>query len=257
MTRTCKLVMVVVAALLLAGAGTATAMGLEAAVGGWRQSPSGSLGYDAIDDGDILDLEENFRYSEEQGFMGRVVLDMPLVLPNIYLMANTMEFSGTGQVGEEFKFGDISFNPGGFDSEVSLNHFDVALFYGIPFLETASLGLIDINFGINIRLYDYEVSIHQEWSGLDESEDGFLPIPMVFLWVQVSPIDELCFEVEGRGITYNGNDLYSIIGRVKINIFGPVFAAGGYRYDKLSVDEDDIEMNIEFSGPFLEAGFSF
>ncbi len=255
--RTGKLVMVVVATLFLVGTGTAGAMGIEAAVGGWRQSPSGSLGYDAVDDGDILDMEENFRYSEEEGFMGRVVIDMPLVLPNIYLMANTMEFSGTGQMGEAFKFGDISFDPGEFDSEISLNHLDVALYYGIPLLETASLGLVDINFGINIRLYDYEVSIHQELSGLDESEDGFLPIPMVFLWVRVSPIDELSFEVEGRGITYNGNDMYSIIGRVKMNILGPIFAAGGYRYDKLSVDESDVEMNIEFSGPFLEAGFSF
>lgn len=255
--RTCKLVMVVVATLFLVGTGTAGAMGIEAAVGGWRQSPSGSLGYDAIDDGDILDMEENFRYSEEEGFMGRVIIDMPLVLPNIYLLANTMEFSGTGQMGEEFKFGDISFDPGEFDSEISLNHLDVALYYGIPLLETVSLGLVEINFGINIRLYDYEVSIHQELSGLDESEDGFLPIPMVFLWVRVSPIDELSFEVEGRGITYDGNDMYSIIGRVKMNIFGPIFAAGGYRYDKLSVDESDVEMNIEFSGPFLEAGFSF
>lgn len=247
----------VVGVLVMAVAGTAGAMGIEAAVGGWRQNPSGSLGYEAIDDGDILDMEEDFRYSEEDGFMGRVVIDMPLVLPNIYLMATNMEFSGTGHVGEGFKFGDISFDPGDFESEIKLSHLDVALFYGIPFLETATLDLLSVDIGINIRLFDYDLSIHQELSGLDESKDGFLPVPMVFLRVRVSPIDELSFEVEGRGLSYDGNDMYSIIGRVKINIFGPLFAAGGYRYDKLAVDEDDVELNVEFSGPFLEAGFSF
>lgn len=259
MMRKCKMKMImgVLAVLLLSTAVTASAMGLEAALGGWRQNPSGSLGYEAIDDGDILDMERDLKYSEEDRITGRVVIDMPLILPNIYLMAAQMEFSATGRIGEAFNFGDYTFDAGEFDSELNLNHLDVAFFYGIPFLETLTLDRFSIDVGINVRIYDYEVKVHQELTGLDESDDGTLPIPMVFLWVQFNPIEELSFQVEGRGISYSDNDLYSIIGRVKVNIFGPVFAAGGYRYDKLDIDEDDVELDVEFSGPFLEAGFSF
>jgi len=36
-----------------------------------------------------------------------------------------------------------------------------------------------------------------------------------------------------------------------------LFAAGGYRYEKAKLDEEDVEADIEFSGLFLEAGVSF
>ena len=80
---------------------------------------------------------------------------------------------------------------------------------------------------------------------------------MIFLAARFRPIERLSFEAEGRGISYSGNDVYSLIGRVKVRIVGPLFAAGGYRYEKAKLDEKDVLADVEFSGPFLEAGFSF
>ena len=255
--RKCMLVMLILGTLIMANAGTAGAIGVEVAIGGWRQDPSGSMGYEVLDDGDILDLEQDLNYEDETRFSARVSIDMPLVLPNIYLMATPLEFSATGQKDGGFKFGDVNFDPGSFYSETVLDNLDVGLYYGIPFLETASLEKLNVDIGINVRIFDYELSIRQASTGLNESESGVLPIPMVFLAVQFTPIEELSFQVEGRGISYSGNDLYSIIGRVKVNIFGPLFAAGGYRYEKLKLDEEDVRVDVEFSGPFLEAGFTF
>jgi outer membrane protein len=251
------LLIAVLGTLIMATAGTVGAFGLEVAVGGWQQDPSGTLGYEVLDDGDLLDFEQDLNYEEETRFAARVIIDMPLILPNIYLMATPMEFSATGQKDGGFKFGDITFDPGPFHSETVLDHLDVGLFYGIPFLETASFEKLNIDLGINVRIFDYDLSVHQESTGLDESESGVLPVPMVFLAVQFSPIEELSFQVEGRGVSYSGNDLYSIIGRLKVNIFGPLFAAGGYRYEKLELDEEDVLVDVEFSGPFLEVGFFF
>jgi outer membrane protein len=241
----------------MATVNTAGAFGVEAAIGGWRQNPSGTLGYKVFDFGDILDLEQDLNYEDETRFTARVDIDMPLLLPNIYLMGTPLEFSATGQKEEGFKFGDFNFDPGPFYSKTVLDNLDVGFYYGIPFLETATFEKLNVDVGINVRIFDYELSVHQASSGLDESESGVLPIPMVFLAVQFSPIEDLALQVEGRGISYSGNDLYSIIGRVKVNIFGPLFAAGGYRYEKLKLDEEDVEVDLEFSGPFLEAGFSF
>jgi outer membrane protein len=173
------------------------------------------------------------------------------------LMATPVEFSETGQKDQGFKFGDINFDPGQFYSESVLDNFDVGLYYGIPLLETATLDKLSVDLGINVRIFDYELTIRQASTGLNDSVSGVLPIPMVFLAGRFSPVETLSFEVEGRGISYSGNDLYSLIGRIKINIFGPLFATGGYRYEKLKLDEDDVSADIEFSGPFLEAGLSF
>lgn len=251
------LIIGIVGALIMAAATTAGAFGAEVAIGGWRQDPSGTLGYKAVDDADLLDFERDLKYEKETRWSARVDIDMPLFLPNIYLMATPMEYSATGQKENGFNFGDIRFDPGQFESKTVLDHLDVGLYYGIPFLETATFNKLNLDLGINVRLFDYDLNVDQASSGLSESESGILPIPMVFLAVQFSPIEELSFQVEGRGISYSGNDLYSIIGRVKVNVFGPLFAAGGYRYDKLKLDEEDVVADVEFSGPFLEAGFSF
>jgi hypothetical protein len=80
---------------------------------------------------------------------------------------------------------------------------------------------------------------------------------MVYLALQIKPVDKLAIEAEVRAISYSGNKLYSLLGRVKYNIFGPVFATAGYRYDKLKIDEEDVEVDIDFSGPFIEVGFKF
>ena len=75
--------------------------------------------------------------------------------------------------------------------------------------------------------------------------------------LQIKPVDILAIEAEARGVSYSGNHLYSLIGRVKLNILGPVFVAAGYRLDKLEIDEEDVEVDADFSGPFFEAGFKF
>lgn len=238
-------------------AASAGAFGVEFAVGGWAQDPSGTLGYKVLNSNDILDVEKDLKYDTENRVTGRLKIDMPLFLPNIYLMATPMEFKEIGSKEGGFKFGDISFDPGPFETETVLDHFDVGLYYGIPLLETATFDKLNIDVGINIRIYDYDLNVRQASTGLSESEDGTLPVPMVFVAVQLRPFERLSLEAEGRGISYSGNDVYSLIGRIKFNIAGPLFAAGGYRYEKVKIDEEDVLADIEISGPFLEAGFSF
>ncbi len=242
---------------IFAAAQPASAIGLEFAVGGWAQGPSGSLGYKALSEDDILDVEQDLKYDDETRVSARLAIDMPLFLPNIYLMATPMEFSATGEKADGFKFGDITFDSGSFYSETILDNIDIALYYGLPFLETATFDKLNIDFGLNVRIYDYEINLRQDSSGFNESDSGTFPVPMIFLATQFRPIERLSFEAEVRGISYSGNDIYSLIGRVKVKIVGPLFAAGGYRYEKAKLDEEDVEADIEFSGLFLEAGFSF
>jgi outer membrane protein len=236
---------------------SAWAWGLEVAIGGWYQDPSGTLGYQAVGIDDILDLENDLNYKEETRVTGRINIDMPLFIPNIYLMATPMEFEAIGQKDGGFKFGDVNFDPGSFETKTVLDPLDVGLYYGIPLLETATFQKFNIDIGLNVRIFDYELKIQQDSTGLTETETGTLPVPMVFLAAQFRPLERLSLEAEGRGISYSGNDVYSLIGRIKFKIAGPVFAAGGYRYDKIKIDEEDVLADIEISGPFLEAGISF
>jgi hypothetical protein len=39
--------------------------------------------------------------------------------------------------------------------------------------------------------------------------------------------------------------------------FGPLFMAGGYRYDNRKIDYKDVDVDADIKGPFVEVGFEF
>jgi outer membrane protein len=233
--------------------GSAQAFGLEIAGGAWLQSPAGQLAYEPAGTNDILDLEQDLKYEDEWRFSGRLDIDMPLFFPNIYLLVTPMEFEGNGS--KTFKFGNSNFT-GNFFSALTLNNADIALYYGIPGLEALTLDMLNIDIGINVRVYDVEAQI-VDGATIDESVSYTLPIPMVFLALQFRPIEALALELEGRGITYKDDKAYSLIGRLRWNAAGPLFLAGGYRYDKIEIDEEGLFLDVDFSGPFAELGLAF
>ncbi len=230
--------------------------GVEFAVGVWDQSPQGQLSFEEIDEFDILDLEDDLNYDDETRIFARLKIDMPLVIPNIYLMATPMEFDGTGQ--KNFNFGGTEFT-GDFFSELTLDHLDLALYYGLPFVETATAETFNIEVGINVRIYDFEGTIVGDSFGVtvEESESFTAPIPMVYLAAQLRPLKKLAIEAEARGVIFGDDKVYSLIGRLKWKFLKPFFIAGGYRYDKIDIEEDDFTLDIDFSGVFGEAGFAF
>lgn len=241
--------------IVITTAGTGYSFGVEFAAGAWKQSPSGKLGYEPLSASDVLDLESDLNYQDETRFFGWIDIDMPLFIPNIYVMGTPMEFEGNGN--KSFTWSGTTFT-GSFYSKLTLNHLDVALYYGIPLLEKATFDTLNIDIGLNVRIFDLEVTATEtSGTGVSETESATVPVPMVFLAVQIRPIEAFAIEAEGRGISISGNKGYSLIGRLRWNAVGPLFIAGGYRYDKYDIDEEDVILDADFGGPFGELGFSF
>ena len=242
----------------VASANTCFAFGIEVAGGGWYPSPNGYFSYNTILPHDKLDLEQDLNYGSELSGFGRIKIDMPMFMPNIYVMGTLLKYEETASMPMNFNFGDYTFSGNvNFKSKLKLNHLDVALFYGVPMLETATAGILNLDLGLNLRIVDFEAEIDQPDTGLKEKQSYIVPIPTVYVGAQVKPLDWLAVEGEARGIVFSDNWHYSVIGRLKIKPIGPLFAAGGYRYDKIKFDEQDIKVDADFSGPFAEVGFEF
>ena len=234
------------------------AWGLEFAGGAWYQKPSGEMSFDKSTNEDDLDLEDDLNYDDKWKAFGRLIIDMPSFIPNIYLMYTPMKWDETGSKGVNFNFGGKEFQADvDFDSELKLNHFDVALFWGLPFINTATADVLNIDLGLNVRLMDVKAEIEQKDLDLKESESYFLPLPILYTGVQIKPLKYLALECEGRGIGFRSNYYVSLIGRLKVKPYGPLFVAGGYRYDNVKIDYQDLDLDVEFEGPFAEAGFEF
>jgi outer membrane protein len=238
---------------ILGAAASAQAVGLEVAVGGWEQSPDGPIAYQNPLITDSIDLANEAGYDDETKVFGRAKLDLP-ILPNFYFMATPMEFEGVGN--KTFDFGGINITDD-FYSKMTLDHYDLAMYFELPLLETASLNTFNLEFGINVRMLEVDMQIQDTSSLFTEQIDETLYVPMVYLGFQFRPIEKLSFEAELRGTEYNDSSYYDLIGRVKYKFVGPAFLAGGYRYETLEIDEEGILADFEFSGPFAEAGFQF
>jgi len=187
-------------------------------------------------------------------------VDLPVV-PSVYLMASPSEFDGDGLKDVDFSFGDYDFSgTEPFYSKVTLNQYDIGLYYSIPLLKTATLKKLNIDVGLNARILDIKGEIEQDstvYGSVKESASETVPVPMLFLAAQFTPIERIALEAEGRGISIGGNTVLSLIARLRVKVFGPTFAAAGYRYDAIDIDEDDVKLDTNIAGPFFEAGVKF
>lgn len=257
-----QVVLVIIASAILT-AGTATALpgiDIEAALGGWQQSPSGQFAYVSsgpITENDILDIERDLRWDDEWRIHGRLKFDIPII-PTIYLMAAPATFEGDGQKDLDFDFGNGNITANvPFRSKLTFNQYDLALYYSIPLLKRATRDMLNIDLGLNARFIDAQAELQQADTGIDESESYSVTLPTVYLAAQFQPIERVALEFEGRGISWGDDSIYSLIGRLRVKVFGPMFVAGGYRYDTIEIEDSDVRVDADIQGPFLEAGVKF
>ncbi len=235
--------------------------GADIGVGYWQQTPSGTLSYKALTVLDAVDLKDDLHFDKQNKPFVRARIELPLILPNIYVMATPMSFDGSGPITRTIHYGDQAFSASAqFETKLKLDHYDLALFYPIPLLKTATLGKLNIDLGLNARKIDFEGTItgpNLANVTTSASKSLSLYMPMIFAGIQVKPIDVLSLEFEIRGIAYSGNHYYDYLGRLKYNPIPLVFIAGGYRAETIKIDQSDVKADIKFGGPFVEVGLSF
>lgn len=248
--------------LLLALPATSYALvgfGLEASVGGWMQGdPSGTIS----NKGEDLDLVDDFGFEGATRLNVRVKLEHPVpVLPNVYLMYTPMEFEGKKIKAGQFRFGDRTFDTSAkYETKMDLSHYDIALFYNLPFLNTLTADKLDAEFGLNVRILTLSAEVTGKAGGQTRTESTgsmTVPIPMLYLAAQVNPIEFLGVGVEARLLPIGSSHYYSVIGRLKVKPMPLAFIGLGYRYDSLKIESDDTNIDMTFSGPFVEAGVEF
>jgi outer membrane protein len=231
--------------------------GVEAGVGYWHQTPSGTLGYKPVTGtvGDVS-LKDDLNFKSENKPFVRVKAELPLILPNIYFLATPMTFEGSGRVARNISFNNIQFDASTpVESKLKLDHYDLALYYPIPLLKTATLGTLNIDLGLNARQIAFEGTI--SGVGKTGSKSLTLYVPMIYAGIQIKPIPLIGIEAEVRGIAYGSNSYMDFIGRLKVNPIPVLYVAGGYRAETVKIGVQDVKADIKFSGPFAEVGFSF
>ena len=221
------------------------------------------MAYKGTTANDTLDLKDDLNLDSKNRPFVRIKAELPLILPNIYAMYSPMSFDGTGRKTQSFTYGDVHFDAGTtLESKIKLDHYDVALFYPIPVLKTATAGVLNVELGLNAKIINFEGKITGNAAGIrnTSSISKTLPIPMIYVGIQVKPISMLSIEAEVRGIAIGASHFYDYMGRLKIMPIGPLYISAGYRAEQIKIASNqvsDVNADIKFGGPFIEVGLGF
>ncbi|WP_457641474.1 TIGR04219 family outer membrane beta-barrel protein [Persephonella sp.] len=233
----------------------------EVSAGYIQQKPSGWVQYK----GDQVDVKDDLKIGDEDSYFFRAKLEHPVpLLPNIAFQYVKMDFSGTGRITKSFRYGNKVVTVGDtVYSNIKMDHYDVTLFYNLPFVGLATAGILDIEFGLNVRVLDFKANVKTETSAIDETASVTAPIPMIYGAIEISPISLLSIKAEGKGVAYNGNSYYDLSGELRIKpITIPLavdfFIGLGYKYERLKIDDiDDVSTDIKIKQPYVTAGLLF
>lgn len=237
----------------------------EIAAGAWDQNIGGDLYYNLYDTApDEADITRDLGLADDIRGVGYLKLELP-VLPSLYLGITPMEFKGTGERNRPLTFGDYTFlanHP--LESRMRLNHFDIGLYYSLSFPDMASMKNVKVDLGLNLRTAELDVSVTGVVAIAEggvrqqrESEDYTLPLPMLYGAIQITPVERVSVEFEGRGVSLSSDHLISLLGKIKLRTRGALFFAVGYRYDDIRLDEDELNVDCTVRGLFCETGLEF
>jgi outer membrane protein len=229
----------------------------EISAGYIQQKPSGWVQYK----GDQVDVKDDLKIGDEDSYFFRAKLEHPVpVLPNVAFQYVKTDFSGSGRVTKVFRYGNRLVANNVY-SNIKMDHYDVTLFYNLPFVGLATAGVLDVEFGLNVRVLDFKA--HVKSSDVDETASVTAPIPMIYGAIEISPISLLSIKAEGKGVAYNGNSYYDLSGELRIKpITIPLavdfFIGLGYRYERFKIDDiDDVSADIKIKQPYVTAGLLF
>ncbi len=225
-------------------------------------SPSGDISYG----GDSVDVESDLGLGDSKKANVYVDVDLP-ILPHIKLEYFPFRYQGKGEVNKNFTFGNLNILLNEkVKTDINFDQYDLTVYYGLP------VPFLHPKIGLTVKYLDGYVELFRESTSESDKADVTLPIPMLYLAASISVplipmVSDLIFDVEGKGISYDGNSLIDVKALAKVKILSIPTIAGlyaglGYKYqrlkiDNLDVDGKDFNSDLKFQGILGEVGIEF
>jgi len=212
-----------------------------------RVDETGTIG-DTIDfENDLAIEDEDYPSVEAFVGVGRHHLDLGYT---------KVDYSGSNVLTRDIVFEGKTYSIGDLvSSSIEYKMIDFHYQYDFIDLENALAGF-SLGGVFQVKYLDGEVSL--KTTGLDEKEDFTLPIPMVGLNLHIGIIaDILEARVRGTGMTYSGDSMYELVGDISWTPFPFIGIHGGYKTFVIDVEEEDVLLDYNMSGPYAAITISF
>ena len=221
----------------------------------WFPSLDGKVRVDeAVTIGDTVDFENDLAIEDEDYPSGEAFVGVGK--HHLDLGYTKVDYSGRNKLtrtiyfnGEPYWTGEVV------SSSIEYKMIDFHYQYDFINLKNALAGF-SLGGVFQVKYVDGEVSL--KTTGLDEKEDFTLPIPMVGLNLHIGIIaDILEARVRGTAMTYSGDSMYELVGDISWTPFPFIGIHGGYKTFVIDIEEEDVLLDYDMSGPYAAITISF
>ncbi len=245
------------------------AISISGSVGFINESPSGYINYHSGGASDNVDVKNNLGLSSKTKPWVRIKIntDGIPILPSFEFGYLPVKFDGSAS-NQNFTYDGYNFK-GNVSSSIKMDHYDIFGYYHLPFIRTASKGILNPKLGLGVRIVDFSATVSGTVTSSSQtqtvSKSATLPIPMLYAGLDVRPVPSLHGDFHVKGVGYGSNLYYDVVGEAKIyptfiknsSVGNHVFLGVGYRYEEVKIDAKSIKSDIKIDGPFAEVGVVF
>lgn len=223
-----------------------------------NRAPGGTMEYA----GSPFDTKGTLNLGTHTDFAGRLKLKKAApVIPNIYLHYQPMNFSGSKTIAGPVAYGGQTFDAGApLRSSLTVSLLDVGLFTGLPFVKTATGGILDLEAGINGRLFSLNGKLAGTVSGAantTQGKDVSVPFPMLYLGLGLYPVKFVSLSIEVKSFSDGTDTMTEWNAEAAIRPIPAFFLAAGYNAHYIKIDIGNFKANLDFKGPYLAIGATF
>lgn len=249
----------IAATTIITSANAGVILDFEAGAGVWNAGPSGNVNYgEEVKLKDTLGLDDSsnmYFYADFNHFV-------PMV-PNVRVEQQTLEMDATKSLGN-ISFGGKTYSADT-KTTIDLTQQDFILYWGIPGLNLLSAGILDVNFGLNLKKFDGGVTLNAPATDSVTADMDFV-VPMGYVAATIDPpLIPASFSASYKTIAYKDSSLNDMMAKISINLPIPLplidFKGDiGYKSQTLTIDEDlsdNLSADIEFSGMFFGISAKF
>ncbi len=210
--------------------------------------PSGDIAGSGSTFDASLDSDDDLDWDESREMLGELSLDWGR--SQLSFSYVPMEFSGDNPMSIDGYYNGQAFSIGDHvSSDVKFDLYDVGYtFYLINMKEVPTPFRLGVEFAI--KLADIEIEFSDEAAGIHENDSVIAPFPTLGLRTCIALTEHVALTGRAGYIEYDDNHLFDANLQLEYLPMkqGGLFA--GYRYFDLAVDESDVDVNLEFSGPY-------
>jgi len=210
--------------------------------------------------GTPIDLEKDLNYDDSKDVTAEVALQLgDFRLAVGYL---PVQFSGNGTLTKDINFSGTLFPTGTqAASDVDIKLYDVSLGYHLFNFDDTPVRF-QLTPELSVKVVDADLSLSGTYNlppviAVSEEESVTAPIPTLGVRTRIGLADFLAVVGRVGYMEYNDNSFLDADAQLEFSPIPMVGIYGGYRYFDLQVDESDILIDAQFSGPYAGAFVRF